>query len=324
LALVPRDDEFLKVESDDQTVIVGRRFDVPAALLQARRKLAIHADEVVLRGPYTAQYAELYLNCRTLVCDGNATIDVSGADGQGYLVGFKPPIQGSPGVDGDAGDDGKPGVKGGVIVIVSEKISGSLKLVAQGGKGGRAQDGGDGTGGTHGARGLDGIDLHGHESGEPGKPGGKGGDAGKAGTPGAGGDGGTINVICASDPKTVECYARGGEPSDKAEHGAPGAGGPGGIGGQVHDCTLVGGGDDPVASISFPLNDHHRAAVEAFLSFSSALADRPEPHGPHSTPHWECHVIDKHQPNGANGANGRRELTSSARRHPINPEHKEP
>jgi hypothetical protein len=167
----------------------------------------------------------------------SATIDTTGYSAPNqWLPGNKPLISGTLGTDGITGLDGPPGFSAGNVVLYAQKITGTLRVIAMGGKGGRGQDGGDGSPGApyngpiNYAPNL--PDCHGSEACPvpAGPPGGRGGRGGTPGKPGTSGRGGNLDVWVPKDHPSIPVLLNlsGGPPADPANPGNPGQGGRGG------------------------------------------------------------------------------------------------
>ena len=236
--------------------VVGRRIELDAALAQALagrgvRTLAVDADQVRVSGAFVLPGAAVQIRCRELV-GTDAVLDVSGVTPAPDWSEPRAPNGAPKSVDGQPGQDGVPGMSGGVIGIACQRLVSVPQLLACGSPGGDSQGGGDGLkpatpaagdgafnkdkdGGRFGGRVLKKFGWSYFLSvayGEHGRDGAKGGDGGAPGRPGPGGAGGTIDVSFgeASPP-----------PRDaRADPGAPGACGAGGKGAAGGDAGLGG------------------------------------------------------------------------------------
>jgi hypothetical protein len=177
------------------------------------------------------------------------------------MIGFalsEPPgegMHGTDGRDGTPGGDGESGRTGGaakIAEITIGRLTGSLTLLAAGGRGGNGGDGGRGGHGGHSGAGAPGLRTTAGPvpAGRPGR-GGNGGDGGGGGN---GGNGGISSNVFVALPermsrqlRVVTCPAAGGV---GGKGGRPGAGGKGGSradGGSPADGgtrgAAAGGGD---------------------------------------------------------------------------------
>lgn len=175
------------------------------------------------------------LIAREINLENPLTIDVTGAPGTGKNKEATSTQLGHDGDDGsDLGSTGN-GLKGGSVLIVAERIVGSLSVIADGGRGAAGQDGQDGSPGTPGTPGR--RDNTGG-LGTPGGKGGKGGDAGGGGPGGNGGDGGSIAIYYIDGSRAQismsAAVGAGGAAGQPGTVGPPGTAGPPGGGWLYH------------------------------------------------------------------------------------------
>ena len=193
------------------------------------KSLVLRGTEITVDASFKAPGHSIWIIGETVTLGEDVVIDVSGVDG--WTCGKNCSAPDPPtayGVDGTPGRDGGAGQDGGNVILVAETFHGSsakpLVIHANGGKGGSGQPGGDGS------IGVKGDDAHSCD--HPGKTGGPGGNGGKPGSNGNGGNGGVVNVYGPDDVRksftVTVTYGPG--TTHVAAGGRPGDGGVGGAG----------------------------------------------------------------------------------------------
>jgi hypothetical protein len=237
--------------------VTGRRVEIDADLARTLVErgigtLRVDADQVIVCGEFVLPGGVVHIRCRELAGEA-ATIDVGGRTPTPPWEGARAPDGTAQTVDGQPGQGGAPGMNGGSIGIVCQRVASAPRLLACGSPGGDSQSGGNGArpappaaahngafnkakdGGPYGGRVLKKFGLSYFLSvayGQAGRNGGRGGDGGPPGKPGRGGDGGDIDMaFCESVATSVVARA---DPGAAGACGVPGngaMGAPGGLGG---------------------------------------------------------------------------------------------
>lgn len=207
--------------------IDARATAVMPELVNQQRPVIIIGQKVSLNGKYTTNGFPLAVIARELSVASNTVIDTSGSRGDpNYLTGNRAldgANRGSPGANGEKGGQG---TNAGNVIVVCDKLAGTLDIRSNGGPGGNGRAGGNGMVGRIGANGRKRPNC------ENGSPGGAGGDAGFGGEGGAGGVGGQVLVQTRREllPDQVTALTAGGTGGIAGVHGSPGEGGEGGSG----------------------------------------------------------------------------------------------
>jgi len=267
-----------------QLRVVGRRVELDAALALALagrgvRTLAVDADQVRVSGAFVLPGATLQIRCRELL-GADAVLDVSGVTPASAWTEPRAPRGTPAALDGQAGQDGAPGMAGGVIGIACQRIESVPSLLACGSPGGDSQRGGDGLtpatpaagdgkfnkakdGGTFGGKVLEKFLASYFLSvayGEHGGDGAKGGDGGAPGRPGPGGAGGTIDVTVGEDcPPPLDTRVEPGAPGACGAGGKGAAGGAAGLGG-LHKLYRY---EWFRETLELPMDSNHHVVVAA-------------------------------------------------------------
>jgi hypothetical protein len=176
----------------------------PSQLVDPNKDLSIFAETLTIQGAIALPGRKVTIHARTIISN-NASISVSGTDGNDSNPGKRAddgPSGAVPGAAGERGKNGGDAQAGGIagdLTIVAGTISGNLSIFANGGHGGRGQDGGNG---GVGALGLDGSSGNADGRCGDGGSGHRGGDGGAAGIGGRGGGGGNAGrvVVRTLDP----------------------------------------------------------------------------------------------------------------------------
>ena len=245
------------ISTENTEIIQQADYSLKKGTFHAGKHHLIYAATVEIGEGFKNPGCDLIIfTSRLTVPDEGAEIDVSGADGEGYMPG-KTDKDGNghknlvDGNDGEDGADGEPGQGGGNVAIHACRVmGGDLTIKAKGGQGGRGQDGGNGVDGIGGQNGTDGKEAPRHvtprevtypnrerigyeshtfshdeelyvSTGEygpqPGSRGGNGGKAGSAGKSGDGGKGGNIHLFSINRPEIKKADPQnGGEPGGEA------------------------------------------------------------------------------------------------------------
>lgn len=229
---VVKENNFVIEETDDEVIITGTVFSIPASISEAwsSKNLTIRAYELTLSGSLSLPGKRIVISTRALTTTEELTISVSGKKQENWTSAA--PDGRAPGDCGGKGEPGRNGESAGSIIISAHEIKGfSIRLEANGSDGRQGQQGGNG------AQGKNGIDANtpsvkGNAPPQTGGRGGRGGNAGAGGDGGKGGNGGTINVFCLqpSIPEMASVSVFGGEPGKPGENGRKGIGGTGGSG----------------------------------------------------------------------------------------------
>lgn len=131
------------------------------SLVDPNKDLTIFAETLSIQGAISLPGRKVTIHARTIV-GNNASLNISGTDGNGSNPGDRaddgpnPAARGAAGGPGKNGVEGQPGGNAGALTIVAGTISGNLSILANGGRGGRGRDGGNGGIGALGPDGSDG------------------------------------------------------------------------------------------------------------------------------------------------------------------------
>ncbi len=251
--------------------------------LPATASISIHADEVTVCGKLSFPGRNVVIVTRVLGAedDGSnpAIISVDGAPlaeekahpaflPKGVPPKGKPEKAGkvpvgrpdwSPSnhpneMNGEDGDEGKPGNAAGNVWICCQKTSfhgteHKLTIAAEGRRGGDGQRGQDGADGAPGKDGRSTKETDGRA--EKGTNGGDAGNGGKGGKAGQGGHGGSIQFHCIASQPALAINCQGGDPGTPGEGGKRGQKGRRGEGGKGGTAVRSGGVGMGVSYVQF-------------------------------------------------------------------------
>ncbi|WP_448663842.1 hypothetical protein ACG3SL_04000 [Sphingomonas sp. CJ20] len=200
---------------------------VTPALVAQGKPVVIFGQRVLLDGVYVTGGQPLAIIGQEVTLADGAAIDSSGLRGHPHFLAGQRARDGQ--ARGDAGANGSGagrGGDGGDVVIVCDRLAGTLAVNGQGGPGGDGQRGGNGMDGNAGPNGR------GRPRCERGGNGGAGGNAGSGGAGGGGGRGAAVLVQVRKGvaAERVQVRTTGGLGGVAGAHGSPGDGGPGGRG----------------------------------------------------------------------------------------------
>lgn len=230
-------DEFARFDAGTWHIVEMTNGTVTPDYIDPSKNCAIYGYELTFSGsfdfkpriPAGAKPVPTYnliILARRLTMAADCTFNFSGLDGTAPPSRVDGGAAGAPGANGGAGDAGQ---NAGHLLMIAEKIAGSLHVSCLGGNGGAGQDGGWGMKGATGQPGAAGWQPG---QGQPGLP---GGAAASGGPGGAAGKAGSVQIyIIGSDQRlgTINVDSHDGNVGPGGQIGKAGAQGDRGPNGQ--------------------------------------------------------------------------------------------